>query len=55
MWEQVQEALNLSAARVLTEEHRIYPEAIAEVVAGGWSIEGRRFVRQGRVGSPSGQ
>lgn len=33
------------AARILEEEHRIYPEAIAEVIAGGWSVEGRRFVR----------
>ncbi|HXE81153.1 MAG TPA: phosphoribosylglycinamide formyltransferase [Vicinamibacterales bacterium] len=32
------------AARILEQEHRIYPEAIAEVIAGGWSIEGRRFV-----------
>jgi phosphoribosylglycinamide formyltransferase-1 len=43
------------SARILEEEHRIYPEAIAEVVAGDWSIEGRRFVRKGRVASPSGQ
>lgn len=33
------------AERILAEEHRIYPEAIAEVLDGGWSIEGRRFVR----------
>lgn len=32
------------AARILEQEHRIYPEAIAEVIAGGWSVEGRRFV-----------
>ncbi len=32
------------AARILLEEHRIYPEAIAAVLAGGWRIEGRRFV-----------
>lgn len=29
--------------RILVEEHRIYPEAIARVLAGGWRIEGRRF------------
>ena len=33
------------SARILIEEHRIYPEAIRLVLAGGWSIEGRRFVR----------
>lgn len=32
------------AARILVEEHRIYPEAIARVLRGGWRIEGRRFV-----------
>jgi phosphoribosylglycinamide formyltransferase 1 len=29
------------AARILVEEHRIYPEAIATVLSGGWSIQGR--------------
>ena len=33
------------AARILVEEHRIYPKAIGIVLAGGWRIEGRRFVR----------
>jgi phosphoribosylglycinamide formyltransferase 1 len=33
------------SARILVEEHRIYPEAIASVLAGGWAIVGRRFVR----------
>jgi phosphoribosylglycinamide formyltransferase-1 len=33
------------AARILLEEHRIYPEAIALVLAGRWRLEGRRFVR----------
>ena len=33
------------SARILIEEHRIYPEAIQLVLAGGWSIAGRRFVR----------
>lgn len=32
------------AARILVEEHRIYPEAVRAVLAGGWRIEGRRFV-----------
>ena len=33
------------AARILAEEHRIYPEAIDIMLAGGWRIEGRRFIR----------
>jgi phosphoribosylglycinamide formyltransferase-1 len=32
------------AARILIEEHRIYPEAIGVVLDGGWRIHGRRFV-----------
>lgn len=32
------------AARILVEEHRIYPEAIQVVLDGGWRIDGRRFV-----------
>lgn len=34
------------SARILIEEHRIYPEAIQLVLGGAWSIEGRRFVRR---------
>ena len=33
------------AERILEVEHRLYPRAIAEVLAGGWRIDGRRFVR----------
>lgn len=40
------------AARILMEEHRIYPEAIGEVLDGGWRVEGRRFMRGG--GPPAG-
>ena len=32
------------AARILVEEHRIYPEAIGIMLDGGWRIEGRRFI-----------
>jgi phosphoribosylglycinamide formyltransferase-1 len=32
------------SARILVEEHRIYPEAIAQVLGGEWSLDGRRFV-----------
>ena len=33
------------SARVLVAEHRIYPEAISIVLGGGWTVDGRRFVR----------
>ncbi len=33
------------AARILVEEHRLYPEAIRIVLDGGWQVIGRRFVR----------
>jgi phosphoribosylglycinamide formyltransferase-1 len=33
------------AARILVEEHRIYPEAVELVLNGGWRLEGRRFIR----------
>ena len=32
------------SARILEEEHRIYPDAVTIVLAGGWRIEGRRFL-----------
>jgi phosphoribosylglycinamide formyltransferase-1 len=32
------------SARILVEEHRIYPEAIRIVSKGGWHLQGRRFV-----------
>jgi phosphoribosylglycinamide formyltransferase-1 len=35
------------ARRILEEEHRLYPEAVRIVLAGGWQISGRRFVRSG--------
>jgi phosphoribosylglycinamide formyltransferase 1 len=33
------------AARILIEEHRLFPEAVQLVLDGGWKLEGRRFVR----------
>ena len=33
------------AARILAEEHLAYPEAVQQVLDGGWRIEGRRFIR----------
>ena len=35
------------SARVLVQEHRIYPEAIRIMLDGRWKVEGRRFVREG--------
>jgi phosphoribosylglycinamide formyltransferase-1 len=32
------------AARILVEEHRIYPEAIGLVLDGEWKIDGRKFL-----------
>jgi phosphoribosylglycinamide formyltransferase-1 len=34
------------SARILVEEHRIYPEAIQLFLDGRWSVVGRRFVRR---------
>jgi phosphoribosylglycinamide formyltransferase-1 len=31
------------SARILVDEHRLYPEAIGAVLAGGWKVDGRRF------------
>jgi phosphoribosylglycinamide formyltransferase-1 len=33
-------------ARIQEVEHRLYPEAIARVLAGDWEVEGRRFRRR---------
>ncbi|HEX3704879.1 MAG TPA: phosphoribosylglycinamide formyltransferase [Vicinamibacterales bacterium] len=35
------------SARILIEEHRLYPAAISHVLEGGWTIRGRRFVTRG--------
>jgi phosphoribosylglycinamide formyltransferase 1 len=32
------------SARILVEEHRIYPEAIARMLDGGWRLQGRRLI-----------
>jgi len=33
------------SARILIEEHRIYPEAVRLLLDGGGTVEGRRFRR----------
>ena len=32
------------AARILIEEHKLYPEAIRTMLDGGWRVEGRKFL-----------
>ena len=32
------------SARILVEEHRVYPEAIQRVIDGGWRLDGRRVI-----------
>ena len=32
------------AARILVEEHRLLPAAVARILDGGWRLDGRRFV-----------
>lgn len=34
------------AARILVEEHKLYPEALARVVGGAYKIDGRRVINQ---------
>jgi phosphoribosylglycinamide formyltransferase-1 len=41
------------SARILAEEHRAYPEAVKILLDEAWTIEGRRFVRPGRVDEAS--
>jgi len=36
------------AARILIEEHRIYPEAIARLLEERWSLDGRRLIFENR-------
>jgi phosphoribosylglycinamide formyltransferase-1 len=33
------------AARILEQEHLAYPEAVGIVLDGGWTVDGRRFMR----------
>jgi phosphoribosylglycinamide formyltransferase-1 len=39
------------SARILEEEHRLYPEAIELVLNEGWRLDGRRFVPPVRSGT----
>ncbi len=42
---QLDDTVEKLSARILVEEHRIYPEAIQIVLDGFWTVQGRRFVR----------
>lgn len=33
------------SARILVQEHRLYPEAVRRVLDGGWRVDDRRFTR----------
>ncbi len=37
------------AARILTQEHKAYPEAIARVLSGRYEVRGRQYVRRSSV------
>jgi phosphoribosylglycinamide formyltransferase 1 len=37
------------SARILIEEHRLYPDAVGIVLRGGWRVEGRRFIARDRA------
>jgi phosphoribosylglycinamide formyltransferase-1 len=41
------------AARILVEEHQAYPEAVRTILAGGWRIEGRRFLTKSPTVAPA--
>lgn len=41
------------AARILEAEHRIYPQAVQLMLAGGWEIDGRRLVFTARTEAES--
>ena len=40
------------SARILIEEHRIYPEAVQIILDGGWTLQGRRFRRAADYQTP---
>ena len=41
------------AARILEQEHQLYPRAIQPILDGGWKVEGRRVIRYTRLFSVS--
>ena len=41
------DSVELLSARILIEEHRLYPEAVRIMLNGAWRLDGRRFLRVG--------
>ena len=39
------------SARILAEEHKIYPQAIRMMLDGKWRVEGRRFIHSNGNGA----
>lgn len=39
------DTVDLLSARILIEEHRLFPEAVQIMLNGGWTVRGRRFLR----------
>jgi phosphoribosylglycinamide formyltransferase-1 len=39
------DTVDLLSARILIEEHRLYPEGVRIILGGRWQLEGRRFIR----------
>jgi phosphoribosylglycinamide formyltransferase 1 len=44
-----QDTVETLSARILVEEHRIYPEAIRLILDGEWAVDGRRLVRRAPI------
>jgi phosphoribosylglycinamide formyltransferase-1 len=38
------DTVDVLSARILIEEHRLYPQAVRLILDGGWRVEGRRFL-----------
>lgn len=46
-----EDTVDTLSARILEEEHRIYPRAAQMILDGGWRLEGRRFLPQNTPGT----
>jgi phosphoribosylglycinamide formyltransferase-1 len=38
------DTVDVLSARILIEEHRLYPQAVRLILDGGWRVEGRQFL-----------
>ena len=41
------DTVDVLSARILIEEHRLYPQVVCLILDGGWRVEGRRFLVAG--------